>query len=396
LRESCEVSLSAFTVDSIAPLGGPAWLVDLRAEAAERLAGAALPSTDEEVWRYSRIGELDLERFAPAAATTTVEHGDLGRARVGRASELDGAAELLGDLPADGDALVWLHHALAGDPLIIDVPAGVTVADPIVVHHTGPADGVASAVRLVVRAGADSDLRIVEVFDGGGAGLLLPVTDVALANAARVGYVGVQVLGRSTWSIASLDLDADAQATITAGMAGFGGDYARVRTSCRLSGRGATGDLLAAYFGDGDQTLDYRTFQEHIAPDTTSNLLFKGAVSDRSRSVYTGLIKVHPGARGTNAFQTNRNIKLSEDAWAESVPNLIIENNDVHCSHASAVGPIDEEQRFYLESRGVPTVDAERLIVAGFFAEVFDQLPANTLRPRLDAAVAAKLEAVLA
>ena len=169
-----------------------------------------------------------------------------------------------------------------------------------------------------------------------------------------------------------------------------------MRTDCRLVGRGATGDLLAAYFGDGDQTLDYRTFQDHVAPDTTSNLLFKGAVSDRSRSVYTGLIRVGKDARGTNAFQTNRNIKLSEDAWAESVPNLVIENNDVHCSHASAVGPIDEEQRFYLESRGVPTVVAERLIVAGFFAEVLDQLPVPDLRDRLDAAVADKLRAVLA
>ena len=99
---------------------------------------------------------------------------------------------------------------------------------------------------------------------------------------------------------------------------------------------------------------DFRTFQDHVAPNTTSDLLFKGAVAGPSRAVYTGLIRVGKEARGTNAFQTNRNLKLSDGAWAESVPNLEIENNDVHCSHASAVGPIDEEQRFYLESRGVP------------------------------------------
>jgi Fe-S cluster assembly protein SufD len=130
------------------------------------------------------------------------------------------------------------------------------------------------------------------------------------------------------------------------------------------------------YFGEGDQMLDFRTFQDHRAPDTSSNLLFKGAVGGKSRSVYTGLIKVEKDARGTNAFQTNRNLKLSEHAWAESVPNLEIENNDVHCSHASTVGPVDEEQRFYLESRGVPTAVAERLIVAGFFEEVLADLPA--------------------
>ena len=134
--------------------------------------------------------------------------------------------------------------------------------------------------------------------------------------------------------------------------------------------------------------LDLRTFQEHRAPDTTSNLLFKGAVGDHSHSVYTGLIRIKPDARGSNAVQTNRNLKLSEHAWAESVPNLEIENNDVHCSHASTVGPVDEDQRFYLESRGVPTAVADRLIVGGFFDEVLDDLPvpqlAESVRARLD------------
>jgi Fe-S cluster assembly protein SufD len=385
--------LSTFSADAIAGLAGPDGLAARRAEAAERFAGASLPSTEEEVWRYSRVDELDLDRLQPGSVTSAVEHGDLGRARVLRGDDAVGA---LDDLPDTADALVWLHHALAADPIVIDVPSGVAVADTIVIRHQGPADGAATAPQLVVRAGADSEVRVVEVFEGGAAGVLLPSTTLVVDGAARVGYVGVQQLDRAAWSIGTLEITAEAQASVTAGLAGFGGDYTRVRTDCHLVGRGATGDLLAAYFGDGDQTLDYRTFQEHVAPDTTSNLLFKGTVSDRSRSVYTGLIRVGKDARGTNAFQTNRNIKLSDEAWAESVPNLQIENNDVHCSHASAVGPIDEEQRFYLESRGIPTRVAERLIVAGFFAEVFDKLPATDLRPTLDAAVAAKLTAVLA
>jgi Fe-S cluster assembly protein SufD len=169
-----------------------------------------------------------------------------------------------------------------------------------------------------------------------------------------------------------------------------------VRTDCRLSGRGATGTLLAVYFGERHQTLDFRTFQDHSAPDTTSNLLFKGAVGGHSRSVYTGLIRVRKNARGTNAFQTNRNIKLSEDAWAESVPNLEIENNDVRCSHASAVGPVDEDQRFYLESRGVPTPIAERLVVTGFFDEVLTQLPVPEAAVALRALVGGKLDRIVA
>ena len=345
------------------------------------------------MWRYSRIHDLDLDRFVPGAARSTVEHGDLGRAVVQRG---DDAVAGLPELPEQADAIAWLHQGLVVDPIVVDVPAGVSVREPIVIRHDGAADGQVAATELIVHLAEGSSAVVVELFEGGGAGLLLPGTRIVAATAASAGYVSVQRLGPDAWSIGTLDVEGQQEANVTAGLAGFGGDYARLRTDCRLTGRGASGTLLAAYFGDGDQTLDYRTFQEHAAPDTTSNLLFKGVVSDRSRSVYTGLIRVGKDARGTNAFQTNRNIKLSEDAWAESVPNLQIENNDVHCSHASAVGPIDEEQRFYLESRGVPTRVAERLIVAGFFAEVFDAFPDRDHRPQLDAAVAAKLSAVLA
>lgn len=213
-------------------------------------------------------------------------------------------------------------------------------------------------------------------------------------RAGRLDLAVVQELGRRSWQVGSLVADVAQEANLRVGMIGLGGEYARLRTDCTLSGRGAHGDLLAVYFGDGDQTLDFRTFQRHDAPDTTSNLLFKGAVGGRSRSVYTGLIRVDKAARGTNAFQTNRNIKLSDDAWAESVPNLEIETNDVRCSHASTVGPVDPEQRFYLESRGVPPLIADRLIVAGFFDEVVRELPLPILADEVRARISDKLDRV--
>jgi Fe-S cluster assembly protein SufD len=148
---------------------------------------------------------------------------------------------------------------------------------------------------------------------------------------------------------------------------------------------------MAVYFGSDNGMHDFRTVQDHDAPQTTSDLLFKGAVKDTAKGVYSGIIKVRPKAKGTNAFQTNRNLVLSEGAGAESVPTLEIENNDVHCSHASAVGPIDEEQRYYLESRGVPPEVAERLIVLGFFDEVLQRLPSPTLAARLRERLAARL-----
>ena len=121
--------------------------------------------------------------------------------------------------------------------------------------------------------------------------------------------------------------------------------------------------------------LDFRTLQDHDAPRTRSNLLFKGAVEDVARSVYSGLVRLRTTAQKANAYQTNRNLVLSEGAHAESIPNLEIEANDVKCSHASTVGPIDDDQLYYLESRGIPPEDAERLIVLGFFDDVLERLP---------------------
>ena len=210
--------------------------------------------------------------------------------------------------------------------------------------------------------------------------------------AARVRYLAVNELGPEVWQIGAQAAVGERDSTTLMGAVALGADYARVRTDNTLQGQGASARQIAVFFAEGDQMHDFRTIQTHVGPRTTSDLLFKGAVAGRSRSVYTGLIEIGHEARGANAFQTNRNLKLSDEAWSESVPNLDIKTNDVRCSHASTVGPIDADQRFYLESRGVPPTVAERLIVLGFFDEVLDQLPAPALVPELRAQVLAKLD----
>jgi Fe-S cluster assembly protein SufD len=418
--------------------GGPEWLQARRAEARETFAEAVLPSVEEEIWRYSRIDDLDLDAFSlpapPTAAATpatpavstpdplplqdlperaasvVVQNGrvvslDVDERWASKGLQVGPATEEQSDLlgtalgePAgvlDGrsDPFVSLNDAALVEPIVVNVPAGVELDAPVVVVHVTDGADVVSCPRLVVHAGGDSAVSVVEVqVSGAERALVVPITEIVAERAARVGHVTVQQLGLATWQVGLQVSRVASEATFRSTSIGFGGDYARLRTDCRLVGRGATGELDAVYFGEGDQTLDFRTFQEHIAPDCTSNLLFKGAVGGRSKSVYTGLIRVAKSASGTNAFQTNRNIKLSDHAWAESVPNLMIENNDVRCSHASAVGPIDEEQRFYLESRGVPTEVAERLIVGGFFGEVFGKLPVPALVPSLARTVARKFE----
>jgi Fe-S cluster assembly protein SufD len=201
----------------------------------------------------------------------------------------------------------------------------------------------------------------------------------------------VQVLGPRVWQIgvqaSRLGRDADFVSYNVA----LGGDYSRVRSESVLAGSGGTSRLLAMFFGAARQMHDFATVQSHQCKHTTSDLLFKGAVANSSHSVYRGVIRVEKGAAGTNAYQTNRNLVLGQGAHADSVPTLEIEENDVRCSHASAVGPIDEEQRFYLESRGVPTEVADRLIVSGFLYDVLERLPAPALIPWLRATLETRL-----
>ena len=380
-----------------------------------RLADASVPTTDEEVWRYSRIGDLDLEAFTPPSGTsapdaTSVQAAETVLERVRSAigdvsgvvlcvdgqivsHELDPAlaergvvlgplsdrsdgADRIGSVAVAADLFDLLSEAQTLAPVVLAVPRGVTVPSPVlVVDHIG-AEGAAVFGRLVVDVGEAAEVTVVEWQSSDDVeALSVPVTEVAVATAANVRHVVAQHRGERTWQLAHLAGRVERDATYHSVQLALGGSYARSLADCRLVDRGASALLDAASLGHRDQMLDFRTFQRHEAPDTTSNLLFTGALADAARSVYTGLIRVEPGARGTNAFQTNRNLKLSDDAWAESVPNLEIENNDVRCSHASTVAPVDPDQRFYLESRGVPPAEAERLLAMGFFAEVLEKVP---------------------
>ena len=253
--------------------------------------------------------------------------------------------------------------------------------------------GVAHYPRLVVHGGENSEFTVVERFesDDDDVALVVPRLVLHAGQAARVSYLGLNLLGHRVWQLGHQQATGHRDSTTLLGTVALGGDYARVRTDARCVGQGATTRQVALYYADGDQMHDFRTLQDHVAPRTNSDLLFKGAVQDRAKSVYTGLIRIGEDAKGTAAFQTNRNLTLSEGAWAESVPNLDIRTNDVKCSHASTVGPIDDEQRFYLESRGIPPEVAERLVVLGFFDDVLAALPVGPLRADLRARVAAKL-----
>jgi Fe-S cluster assembly protein SufD len=409
-----------------------------RAEAWERFSASNLPTESEEVWRYSGIDALDLEAFAspppgrgrsesalsiagrladslgPRAGLVVTYNAVVEAVEItpsspealsvsgalaavpGASAMTSGAPTGLGALAPGRDAFGELHDAFVADVVHVTVASKVVVPDPVIVVHLidpGVSTGLGIAVfpHVLVELGASAEAGVIEIMapmvEGGAlpAGdesetapmpaLVVPITELHVADDARLRYGNLQVLGHGTTSLALQASRVGRDATLQSFTAGLGGRYARVRTDSALVGQAGRSSLLAAYLGTDEQVHDFRTLQDHDAPRTESQLLFKGAVADAARSVYSGLIRIRKGSRGANAFQTNHNLVLSEGAHADSVPNLDIDENDVRCSHASTVGPIDEEQRYYLETRGIEPAVAERLIVLGFFADLAGRAP---------------------
>ena len=295
-------------------------------------------------------------------------------------------------LDFDTDAFTRMARDCAV-PVVLDIDAGVVASAPVRITHRVAEAASLIAGRLVIRVGENAQLTVIEhVSSTDIDALYLPMVELDLAQGASLRYVTVQELGPQVWQVGMTSSRTARDATLRSMAVALGGHYARLRTDASMIGSGAFNELLAVYFGEGEQIHDIRTIQRHAAPRTTSELLFKGAVEDKATSVYTGLIRIEENGKGSVANQANRNLVLSPDATAESVPNLEIENNDVRCSHASAIGPIDDEQLYYLESRGVPPDVAERLIVLGFFDDLLQRIPDATLVESLGDSVRAKFD----
>jgi Fe-S cluster assembly scaffold protein SufB len=331
------------------------------------LLGRALPTTHPEEWRYSRVRHLDTEALVPTALRLT---GFVPAAGIDAPDPCDvfiECARMQSTLRFPIDSPVGCIESdgaggFAGASIHVDVPAGEERTAVIEVALNG--DGSLGAVELIASVPADSRLNLVVLQRSGDTHVVLALNSEVAENA-------------------ELDLT----------YIGLGGTYSRMRSDTVLSGEGARAHLRAAYLGMGSQMHDLRTFQRHLAPRTSSVLDFRGAVGDEAEAVYTGLITVGNEARGTDASQSNRIIKLSDQAWAYSVPNLEINHNDVRCAHASSVGPIDDAQRFYLESRGVAPEVAAQLIVSGHFADVIEQSATPDRNREVQALIAERLGA---
>ncbi len=401
-----------------------------RADALELYRSLPLPDTSMEAWRFTDLRGFDPDSYAQngqvqseiegtvsgtvpevssvtgpegamvemdVAGSATVDEGGIEIVDAPEGIEfraLDEAEALLGTLVGADDKLTAHNLASWKHGLLVRVPKGVELDRPLYVRIAGSRDSAALFWRLLVVAEEGSRFTLIEEYTSATPDLETysnAVVELFVEKAAKFEYVSLQNLSRKAWHFAThhARVERDAELDWVAG--GFGSSRGKIRIHNDLAGPGATSRVTGAYFADGTQHLDYDTFQQHHAPNTTSDFAFKGVLREDASVVWRGMIRVEPDAQRTNAYQENRNLILSPTAHADSIPGLEILANDVRCTHGATISQVDRDQLFYAMSRGLTRSDAERLIVRGFFQDVLDriELPAvrDALAERLEARI---------
>jgi Fe-S cluster assembly protein SufD len=380
-----------------------------RDDALELYRSLPLPDTSMEAWRFTDLRGFDPDAFAQngAAAVSAGEMLEIdvaglatfggGKIEIEKAPDgveftvLPEDHERLGTLVGADDKFTAHNGAAWQGGLLVRVPKGVELDDPLYVRVAGDESG-ATFWRLLVVAEEGSRFSLIEEYtspSADAAGYSNAAVELFVEQGAKLEYVSLQNLAKETWHFAThrATVGKDAELDWVAG--GFGSRRGKVRIHNDLAGQGATSRVTGAYFADGTQHLDYDTFQQHHAPSTTSDFAFKGALREQASVVWRGMIRVEEDAQKTNAYQENRNLILSPDAHADSIPGLEILANDVRCTHGATISQVDREQLFYAMSRGLTRSDAERLIVRGFFQDVLDRIELAPVRE----ALAERLEA---
>jgi Fe-S cluster assembly protein SufD len=385
-----------------------------RADLLERYRSLPLPDTADEHWRFTDLRGFDPDAFRADGASLAVaaesmleidaavvvavtESGlEVERGLEGITLEPLADHDLLGTLVGADEKFAAHNAAMWEHGLLVTVPRAVELEKPIYVRITNAGEGGALFWRLLVVAAPESRFSLIEEYASafpGVTGYSNAVTELFLGEGAKLEYVSIQNLSRETWHFAShrARVERDAELDWVAG--GFGSKKGKTRIRNDLTGPGATSRVTGAYFADGAQHLDYDTFQEHIAPSTTSDFAFKGALRDEATAVWRGMIRVERDAQKTNAYQENRNLMLSPTTHAVPIPGLEILANDVRCTHGATVSRVDREELFYCMARGLTRGEAERLIVRGFYQEIFDRIEFDPVREALQAALEARIPA---
>ncbi len=377
-----------------ATVSEPAWLAGKRVAARELYRSLPVPTNRDEAWRYTNLRGFDPDAYEQQQSQLTLSDSELPEGVVfGSLARL--AAEqpelverhygtvVSGDEKfAAGNAASWT------DGVLLHVAAGVEVTVPLRATIELPAEGGAIHHRTLVVLEKGARATFAEDYASAVGGYVNTVVELVIGDGARLEYVTTQKHHPETRQFGTHRATVGRDAEVDWVVLGLGGTRAKSRIESYLADQGANAKVTGAYFLAGSEHADYDTTQEHAAPNTTSDLFFKGVLTDHARAVWRGVIRVDKGAQKTDAYQENRNLLLSHDAHADSIPGLEIEANDVRCTHGATIGQIDRLQLFYLMSRGLSRREAERVIVRGFFQPVLDRIGSEEVR----AVLAAELE----
>ncbi len=377
-------------------------------------AGPAGPATLElptfkgrPGWEFTDISDLDLAAYERASAGQipveealfSLPEATLPDGVVVTTIDQASSDPRLGSLlTAQDDVFVALNDAGARSGAFVYVPRGVAVDQPIALTavHERSRTLVNWRTLIVLEEGAQAEvweqlLSAEAELDG----VFNVVTEVVVGDGARLRYVSGQSLSESTWIFGAQRAEVGRDGYLDWVALGFGSGRGRVRMETKLSGQGAEARVTGAYATHARQHIDFDTTQEHAAPNTTSDLAFRGVLLGRSSAVWKGNIIVDPGAQKTDAFQESRNLLLSKRAHADAIPGLEIQANDVRCTHAAAVAQVDPEQLFYLRAHGLDLDTAKRLVIEGFLAALVERFEQGPVRDQLARALERRLELVL-
>ena len=406
----------------------PAWWLDRKREAWARFTALPLPKRTDESWRFATLTGLKLDGYALPPAITTAElgHSPIGIAKAGKlvfannrfvAAEPISAglaqrgvifdtlqnallkhgdlvkAHLLAHAPKQGsEKFSALHTALLGDGAFVYLPQGVELTEPLAVFHYAAGACAAVFPHTLIIAEPGAKATVVDFFRSADAGAHFACgrNDLYASHGAQLTYVAAQNWSRETLSFQSNSTVARRDARVLALNLHLGGRQSRHESHSQLQAPGAHSEMLALTVAHGTQEFDQRTLQIHQAPHTSSNLLYKNALLGSAKTIFSGLIVVDPDAQKTDAYQSNRNLMLSDDAEANSLPGLEIQANDVRCTHGATSSRIDPEQEFYLQARGIAKADADELLTFGFFEEVLSKLGHAPLHDALIALIKLK------
>ncbi|HET9591476.1 MAG TPA: Fe-S cluster assembly protein SufD [Solirubrobacterales bacterium] len=379
----------------------PAWLDERRRKGASLAQELPLPDHKSKGWEFTDLSRLDLTAYEEGSAEPVVS-GAEGAIVISLAEAVsshgDLVSERLGSLVPAEDFFVARNEAGWRDGVLVYVPSGLRLSEPIQIEVPVDEDGKAINWRTLVVVEDGGEAEVWEHWSSPGDevdAILNSVVELSVGQGATLRYVNTQDISEKSWIFATQRAQVERDGRLDWAALGFGSANGKVRMETKLAGPGSEARVTGGYAGAAGQHLDYDTTQEHAAPNTNSDLAFRGVLAAGSTAVWRGMIKVDPGAQQTDAFQESRNLLLSPEAHADAIPGLEILADDVRCTHAAAVAQVDKDQLFDLTSRGLNDEDAKSLIIEGFLESLVERLAEGPVRDSISEALETRLAEIL-